>query len=444
MPSGQFIVDRALLKLGILDQGGTAAPSDSADALDELNDMWTSWGVDEGLIYSVERTTYVLSAGRASYTFGAQTIGPNAPDFLGPIPQKIFDAYYTLSSASSASSALIMPATASVAPITINDGNVLLVGTATVAGVLQGSLTSTPGTANPLPLGVTPSATVTANNTVSFYAENLSGGPVTLASNVWTCVVIGLSGSSSVAVSAVIQQGQQSFSGIANMMDGTVSPVGVIPVLGATPGSALTTPGVTGGSLPDRVRPSASITAPGSVTIYVENLTGGPVNIPALTYSIAVIGQSSATAGQIRRSLNVVTGRPAFSHGDQNATAYTPDEFYFDYNAALLTGYATGYVWPITTAFPASLELVAGVPFTEWTLTDNYFIPRNISDPLILALAFRLLPSYGAAVDQQLAQTIVAQGQKAELRFREANKFQRGLQPGTEMLEPPQTPKQVA
>lgn len=443
MPTGQSIIDKALITMSILDQGGSASESDSQDALNELNDMWTSWGVDEGLIWTVKNMTYAMSAGKGSYTFAPEADGA-APDFISQIPGKIYDAYFTIFSSSSASSVLITPVTLNTSITTILDGNVATMGTLTVAGISAGSVTTTPGTTIPLPFGIAASCAVSSDNTVTFTAENLSGGSVALAANTWDATIITVAGESSIVVSAVFQPGTAALSAVSSLVDGGVVDIGVISVPGALVGAPTTSPSYSGGALPSRVILSAKVSAVGQVTISARNLTGAAVAIPALTYSVIVIGQALANAGQSRNQLNIVQGRQYYSHRDLSSTAYVPDEFYFDYDPDRVTGYATGYVWPVSTAFPATLELVIGVPFAEWTLTDNYNIPRNYVQDIVKALAFQLLPSYGAAVNDGLSQLITAQGEKAELRIREWVKFTRQLQPGTEMLEPPQQPKQVA
>lgn len=53
MPTGQVIVTNALISLGIVTQGGAPNASDSQDGINELNDMWSGWSVDDGLIFSL-------------------------------------------------------------------------------------------------------------------------------------------------------------------------------------------------------------------------------------------------------------------------------------------------------------------------------------------------------------------------------------------------------
>ena len=89
MPTGQQIVSNALTILGILEQGGVPSGSDSADSLGELNAMWEAWGIDEGLIYSIQSDRFPLALNVGNYT-----IGPGGM-FNAPRPQRIYQAIVT-------------------------------------------------------------------------------------------------------------------------------------------------------------------------------------------------------------------------------------------------------------------------------------------------------------------------------------------------------------
>jgi hypothetical protein len=87
MPSGQVIVNNALVALGILGQGEVANASDSADALTELNSMWDAWSIDEGLIYAELPVDKALTANVGSYTVGT------GATFNTPRPNRIYQAF---------------------------------------------------------------------------------------------------------------------------------------------------------------------------------------------------------------------------------------------------------------------------------------------------------------------------------------------------------------
>ncbi len=70
MATGQTIVNNALLSLGLLDAGGIAPASESADLLQELNTQLDAWSVDNLLIPSITTTQFALSANVGSYTYG--------------------------------------------------------------------------------------------------------------------------------------------------------------------------------------------------------------------------------------------------------------------------------------------------------------------------------------------------------------------------------------
>lgn len=90
MPSGQNIANNVLNKLGILELGGTPSASDSTAIVTELNAMWNSWGIDEGLIYSIQSITKALVTATASYTIGT------GATWNTPVPSRIYKAFFTL------------------------------------------------------------------------------------------------------------------------------------------------------------------------------------------------------------------------------------------------------------------------------------------------------------------------------------------------------------
>ena len=147
--------------------------------------------------------------------------------------------------------------------------------------------------------------------------------------------------------------------------------------------------------------------------------------------------------GSNRNELNIVDATRYFEHNDLTASAATPDELYPDYNVDE-DGFATLYLWPVPTFVSGSpqLQILQGVNFTTWTLTDTYQIPQAYRDALGWALAFRALPIFGEAVGQGAAQIVAAEGAKAEARLRAMNAKNRqipeqaAMTPGAQQ-EPP-------
>lgn len=90
MPSGQTIITNSLTILGIVEQGGAPSASDSQAGLNELNSMWNAWGIDEGLIFSVQRITQSLTTATASYTIGT------GASFNTALPTRIYKAVFSV------------------------------------------------------------------------------------------------------------------------------------------------------------------------------------------------------------------------------------------------------------------------------------------------------------------------------------------------------------
>src|ERR1035441_2120402 len=82
--TGQWIVNRALTILGMLEQGGQPSLSDSTAALDMLNVMWDAWSIDEGLIYALIHLRFPLTYSAACYKLGPS----NVPDFVANRPDR--------------------------------------------------------------------------------------------------------------------------------------------------------------------------------------------------------------------------------------------------------------------------------------------------------------------------------------------------------------------
>lgn len=174
-----------------------------------------------------------------------------------------------------------------------------------------------------------------------------------------------------------------------------------------------------------------------ALTAAVGSYTIGPgaafnVVAPNRIYKAYIIAADGS-----RNEIEVVNGQRYFAHNDLAAAAVTPDEVYPDFNIDNATGFATIKLWPVQTGTP-TLELTVGSTFTTWTLNGTYYVPQGYLDAIQYALAWRLIPRFGVIVPQQIAQEVAMLGEKSELRIREMNKANRMLQPGTEMLVPPQ------
>jgi hypothetical protein len=146
---------------------------------------------------------------------------------------------------------------------------------------------------------------------------------------------------------------------------------------------------------------------------------------PSRIYQAVFIATVGAASN--RSSLKIIESTAYFGHSDLAASASTPDEIYPDYNVDA-SGYAKIYFWPVPTCPTASkLELNVGVPFAAWSLATNYNLPYGYQDDIQYALAYRLMPRFGVAVAQEVAQLITAMGLKAEARIRGMNSKNRQL-----------------
>lgn len=168
----------------------------------------------------------------------------------------------------------------------------------------------------------------------------------------------------------------------------------------------------------------------GALTANIGTYTIGPgatiaVPRPSRIYKaffVAVVGGS-----KIRKELKIVEALEYFAHGDLTAAASTPDELYPDFNVDS-SGFAKLRFFPVSTCQTTStVELEAAVPFTAWTLVDNTILPAGYQDAINYALAFRLIPRFGAIVPDQVQKMVIANGMKAEERIRAMNAINRKL-----------------
>jgi hypothetical protein len=181
-----------------------------------------------------------------------------------------------------------------------------------------------------------------------------------------------------------------------------------------------------------------TLTWPGTGYIPQRSLstqTGG--SQPGIGTGFTVDVTSATPTGQNRNEVKIVDALQYYSHGDLSALALTPDELYPDFNPDF-DGNVSLYLWPIISIGPAVLEMSVAANFTQWTLSDKYMLPPGYADAISWALAYRLISGFGAAVNQTLIPLVTQEGTKAELRIREANRINRQLPPGAEILQPPQ------
>ncbi len=305
MPSGQTVITNTLGKLGLVPQGGAPSTSDSTYCLAELNNMWSAWGIDEGLIYGQQTFQAALAAGKAVYAIGS---GGTA-DFNTPRPQRIYKAFVM--------------------------GVVAFTATTTSASK---TLTAIPDTSN-------------------------------------------------------LSLGQQ--------------------VIGA------------------------GIPANSFITAIVTNTSATITN--AATASATLTATIYVTTGN-RNEIKLVDAGTYYDHNDLGASAATPDELYADYLTSGTDGTMNLYLFPVPKVAPLALELDMAVIFANWALATVYQIPPGYQDAIEWALAFRVMPAFGAAVNSTVAQLVATEAVKAEARLRAANSFDRQVPP--QALMAPGTPQQ--
>lgn len=88
--TGQTVVTNALVTIGVYGMGEIPSVSDSNDALAELNDMWEAWGVDEGLIFAVQKQVFAWPLNVASNPIGTTATAP----FNVALPTRLYAAYW--------------------------------------------------------------------------------------------------------------------------------------------------------------------------------------------------------------------------------------------------------------------------------------------------------------------------------------------------------------
>jgi hypothetical protein len=186
------------------------------------------------------------------------------------------------------------------------------------------------------------------------------------------------------------------------------------------------------------ILPSTPLALSANVASYTIG-AGATFNVPRPSriykaFLRAVVGSSIA-----RKELHIVDALEYSAHGDLAAASASPDELFPDYNVDA-SGYAKLYLYPAPTCPTATtLELEAAVPFTAWTLVANTILPAGYQDAINYALAFRLIPRFGAIVPDQVQKMVIANGMKAEERIRVMNALNRKL-PATAAKVPTSQP----
>lgn len=155
------------------------------------------------------------------------------------------------------------------------------------------------------------------------------------------------------------------------------------------------------------------------------------IPVPARVYSPAFV-----TVGGVRHPVRIVDQQTYNLHGDPTASALVPDELYIDWNVISASGNINLYQFPVASGTPV-LELECAAPYITWTLQGTFAVPQGYQDAIPYALAYRLIPRFGVAIQPQVAEAVTALAQKAEARIREMNsinrilKGQQGALPGT-------------
>lgn len=186
------------------------------------------------------------------------------------------------------------------------------------------------------------------------------------------------------------------------------------------------------------VGPLALVASTASYTIG----TGATFNVPRPSRIYKAFLRAVVGAAIARKELNIVEALEYFAHGDLSAASASPDELYPNYDVDA-SGFAKLYLYPVPTCPTATtLELEAAVPFTAWTLVDNTFLPKGYQDAINYALAFRLIPRFGAIVPDQVQKMVIANGMKAEERIRAMNAINRKLTPTAAKVPTTQPPPQ--
>lgn len=169
---------------------------------------------------------------------------------------------------------------------------------------------------------------------------------------------------------------------------------------------------------------------------------GATFNAPRPSRIYKAMLVSTVGSATTRKELRIVEALEYFGHGDLAAASASPDELYPDYNADA-SGYAKLYFFPAPSCpTTTKVELEAAVPFTAWTLGGNTVLPEGYQDAINYALAYRLIPRFGAIVPAEIQKMVMVNGMRAEERIREMNARNRRLPPTAAKAPNTQQPTQ--
>ncbi len=166
-----------------------------------------------------------------------------------------------------------------------------------------------------------------------------------------------------------------------------------------------------------------------------------PFNATLPTRVVTAAMLSAAGGSNIRRVLKIVPQEVFFAHSDLGTSGQVSEEIYLDWGTDPATGLGNLYLYPVPVcALATQLELEEGVPFQQFTLAGNFFVPYGYQDAIQKILAWMMLPGFGAAVQQETVQVVIQQAKAAEDRIRKMNAANRQISREMAGLAPEATP----
>ena len=167
MATGQTIANAVLSKLGLNDPSGTPSASDSAYVLQELNALWDSASIDEGLIYALIAPQFPFTAYQQNYALGP---GPGADWSITTRPARIYSASAVIAVAITSATT-----TATSKTVTMASTTGLAVGMRVLGTGIAYDTTILAIAAN---TSITLSIAATASGTVNLTATGLNRNPL--------------------------------------------------------------------------------------------------------------------------------------------------------------------------------------------------------------------------------------------------------------------------
>ena len=152
-----------------------------------------------------------------------------------------------------------------------------------------------------------------------------------------------------------------------------------------------------------------------------------PFNVARPDYiEQALIGiRGPNPAKQITWPLKMISQQDYGSIGDLNATANIPERLYNDRASPA----STLYLWPIPTVLASTnLILYTWAQLSDFAdLVTTYDLPDGYPEAIVNALAIRLAPAFGTAVNAQVLSTCEQLALQAEQKISDLNARARGL-----------------